>query len=408
MEPGAEDLELMESLEFASPKEQLRGWKNLAGKYPDDLIVQMNYASVLLDAGDTRAARRVCELSLTRGGRRREVVAQLALVTHAEGDSQQAFELADEALALNYRWPPLLALRASVLSERGETAAAAAEYLEAYLAEPHAWDCLREYCELTGREYRAPDEKPAGTLGPLARAWLYRFVDHAAHTPDAAGTLPGCNHTFRFTERWCRMAGYDDIATYQFVNAKGAFCDCELIFNAEGNDDTLEYLGLLGGTLTQAPTLRQALLEAEVAVEADAIPEIALPDDDGEDDDNDDDDDSGDDDGDDEAPVLLRKSSSADKLVFWPQSVSGRTWGALAHAVAAHADPGVTFWAVVIPLSGSKRGARARWAWLWSEGKCREWQLQGKHLPNDMPEAVQQAVTRGLEELAAALPDATK
>ena len=403
MEPDAEDLELMESLEFASPKEQLRGWKTLAQKYPDDLIVQMNYASVLLDADDTRAARRVCEQSLTRCGRRREVVAQLALVTQAEGDSSRAFELADEALALDYRWPPLLALRASVLSERGETAAAAAEYLAAYLAEPHAWDCLREYCDLTGREYRAPDEKPAATLGPLARAWLYRFVDAAAHAPDPAGSLPGCDHTFRFVERWCRVAGYDDIATYQYVNAKGAFCDCELIFNAEGNDDVLECLGLLGGTLDQAPKLRRSILEAEVALETDAMPVVAPPDDDGE---AEDDDGEGEDEN--AAPVFLRRGSPTDKLVVVPQSVSGRTWGALAHAVATELDPGATFWAVAMPLGGSKRSARPRWVWVWSEGKGREWQLQGKRLPNDMPEAIQAAITSGLEQLAAALPDAQK
>jgi len=415
MEPDTKDLELMESLEFASPKEQLRGWKTLAGKYPSDLIVQMNYASVLLDSGDARAARRVCEQSLTRCGRRREVVAQLALVTHAEGDSKQALELADEALALDYRWPPLLALRASVLSERGETTAAAAEYLAAYLAEPHAWDCLREYCELTGREYRAPDEKPAATLGPLARAWLYRFVDAAAHTPDADGTLPGCEHTFRFIERWCRVAGYDEIATYQYVNAKGAFCDCELIFNVEGNDEMLECLGLLGGTLSQAPKLRKAMLEAEVAVETEAAAAIALPDDDAEHDadeedaehDADEEDaehDADEEDG--EAPVLLRRGSVADKLVVVPQSVSGRTWGALAHVVATQADPGATFWAVAIPLSGAKPSARPRWAWVWSDGRGREWQLQGKRLPTEIPESLQQAIASGFEELAAALPEA--
>lgn len=404
MEPSAKDLELMESLEVASPKEQLRGWKTLAGKYPDDLIVQMNYASVLLDSGDTLAARRVCEQSLNRGGRRREVVAQLALVAHAEGDTKQALELADEAIALDYRWPPLLALRAGVFAERGETAAAAAEYLEAYLAEPHAWDCLREYCELTGREYRAPDEKPAPTLGPLARAWLYRFVDDAAHTADADGTLPGCNHTFRFTEQWCRVAGYDDIATYQYVNALGAFCDCELIFNVEGNDEMLECLGLLGGTLTQAPKLRQAMLAAEVALETDASPAIVLPESDHEPDENEADED--DEDDEDEAPVLLLPGSATDKLVVAPQSVSGRTWGALAHAVATQLDPGATFWAVATPLRGSKRNARLRWVWVCSEGKCREWQLPGKRLPNDIPEAVQQAIASGFEELAAALPDA--
>ena len=169
-QPTLEDVELMDALEFATPAEQLRGWQAIAKKYPDDVIAQLNYAAVLLDTGDTRAARHVCEQAVIRQGRRKEIVAQLALVTHAEGDSDGALELADEAIALDYRWPPVLALRASVLNERGETTAAAAEFLAAYAAEPHAWDCLRQYCELTGREYLAPDETPVPTLGPLARA----------------------------------------------------------------------------------------------------------------------------------------------------------------------------------------------------------------------------------------------
>ena len=85
--------------------------------------------------------------------------------------------------------------------------------------------------------------------------------------------------------------------------------------------------------------------------------------------------------------MLLRKGSRDDKLVVVPQSVSGRTWGGLAHAVATQLDPGATFWAVVSPLSGSKRGAPPRWAWVWSEGKAHEWQVQGKRLPNDIPDA---------------------
>ncbi|HEY6723138.1 MAG TPA: DUF2695 domain-containing protein [Polyangiaceae bacterium] len=405
--PTAKDLELIESLEFASPAEQLEGWKSIARKYPDDSIAQMNYASALLDTGDSRAAREVCERAMARRGRQKEIVAQLALVAHADGDSDQALELADEAIRLDYQWPPLLALRGSVLSERGETAAAAVEFLAAYVAEPHAWDCLRQYCELSGREYRAPDEKPAPTLGPLARAWLYQFIDQVAHTPTANGELPGCDHTFRFVQRWCGIAGYDAIDVYQFLNAKGAFCDCEVIFNTEGDDEVLDCLAVLGGTLGPAPQLRAALVAAGVAVETEATPVIvprgASDGDEAGDGDQDEDEDE---DEDENQPVLLRAAANSEPIAVLPQLASGRSWGSLAHGVATQAEPGVTFWAAVIPLGDPRRAPFPRCAWVSVDGKSREWRLTGKQLPKDLPSVVERAMADGFEKLAAEIPSA--
>lgn len=406
-EPSAKDLEFIESLEFASPAEQLAGWKSIAKKYPDDLIAHMNYAAALLDTGDTRGARQVCEQAMTRQGRQKEIVAQLALVTHAEGDSDGAFALADEALALDYRWPPILALRASVLNERGETEAAAAEFLAAYVAEPHAWDCLQQYCELTGREYRAPDEKPAPTLGPLARAWLYQFVDQVAHEPDDTGNIPGCDHTFRLVERWCRLASYDEIAVFQFLNAKGAFCDCEVIFNTEADDEILDCLAIIGGTLGPAPRFRAALLDAGVAVETEAVPVIVpRADDEGDFDDADDDIDADDEEEDEDEPVLLRASAPSEPVTVLPQLVRGRNWGALAHSAVTRADPGVTFWAAVVPLGDPRQAALPRAAWVYADGKSREWRVTGKQLPKDLPHAAAQAITDGFRKLAAEIPRA--
>lgn len=402
-EPSAKDLEFIESLEFASPAEQLRGWKSIAKKYPDDSITQMNYAAALLDAGDTRAARGVCEQAIARRGRQKEIVAQLALVTHAEGDSDQALELADEAIRLDYRWPPLLALRGSVLGERGETAAAAAEFLAAYVAEPHAWDCLRQYCELLGREYRAPDEEPASSLGPLARAWLYQFIDQVAHAPDAGGEIPGCDHTFRFVQRWCGVAGYDAIEVYQFLNAKGAFCDCEVIFNTEGDDEILDCLAIVGGTLGPAPQLKAALVEAGLAVETEAVPVIVPQ---GGDDGSDGADE--DDENEEEEPVLLRAGSKADPITVLPQLVRGRSWGALAHGAATQADAGATFWAAVIPLGDPRHDAFPRCVWVCVDSKSREWQFTGKRLPRDLPSAAERAIADGFEKLAAEIPSAPK
>lgn len=395
--PSEKDLELMDTLEVASPEEQLQGWRSLAKKYPEDPIVQMNYASALLDAKEMRAAREVCERAIARHGRQKEFVAQLALVTHAEGDSDTALGLADEAIRLGYRWPPLLALRGSVLSERGETTAAAREFLAAYVAEPHAWDCLQQHCELMGREYRAPDEKPRSTLGPLTRAWLYQFIDQTAHTPDAAGELPGCDHSFRFVQRWCDVAGYDAIDVYQFLNAKGAFCDCEVIFNTEGNDEILDCLAIVGGTLGPAPRLKADLLETGVAVETHAAAAM-VP--------RGGDDDEPEDDEDDAQPVLLRAGAGADIVAFVPQLIRGRSFGALAHAIATQAEAGVTSWAAVVPLGDPRRAAFPRSAWVCQEGKSSEWRITDQRLPKDLPRAVERALSGGFEQLAAEIAGA--
>ena len=63
---------------------------------------------------------------------------------------------------------------------------------------------------------------------------LLEYIDEAAHTPTEDGEIPGCDHTFRFTEQWADQNGIDIIDLYQFLNARGGFCDCEVCFNVEG------------------------------------------------------------------------------------------------------------------------------------------------------------------------------
>ena len=68
------------------------------------------------------------------------------------------------------------------------------------------------------------------------------YIDEAAHAPDENGEIPGCDHTFRFTEQWAQSHHVDIIELYQFLNAHGGFCDCEVCFNVEDSlfDDELD------------------------------------------------------------------------------------------------------------------------------------------------------------------------
>jgi len=63
---------------------------------------------------------------------------------------------------------------------------------------------------------------------------LFEYIDVTAHTPTENGDVTGCDHTFRFTEQWADKNGIDVIDLYQFLNAHGGFCDCEVCFNVEG------------------------------------------------------------------------------------------------------------------------------------------------------------------------------
>ena len=66
----------------------------------------------------------------------------------------------------------------------------------------------------------------------------------------------------------------------------------------------------------------------------------------------------------------------------------------------------MTFWAAVMPLGDPKQAAFPRAAWVWADGKGREWRITGKQLPKDLPQVAAQAIAEGFRKLAAEIPRA--
>jgi hypothetical protein len=47
----------------------------------------------------------------------------------------------------------------------------------------------------------------------------------------------GCDHTRRLTEVWLRGRGHDVEPVFAWLDTQGAFCDCEILANAEEQVD---------------------------------------------------------------------------------------------------------------------------------------------------------------------------
>ena len=60
---------------------------------------------------------------------------------------------------------------------------------------------------------------------------LITSIEDLANKPDETGNIAGCDHTFRFAEKWAEKNHIDIIQLYQYLNANGGFCDCEICFN---------------------------------------------------------------------------------------------------------------------------------------------------------------------------------
>jgi hypothetical protein len=49
---------------------------------------------------------------------------------------------------------------------------------------------------------------------------------------DSAVEEHGCDHTFRYTEKWLRESGRERDATFTWLREHGGYCDCEVVANA--------------------------------------------------------------------------------------------------------------------------------------------------------------------------------
>ena len=225
-----EKLELVE-IEFMEGNDPIDTFQYVADKYPGFLPARLNYASLLLDRGDTQSAKEVYTKVKKQFPDEAGAIAGLATVFAEEGDFAKAAPLAKQAIESGYDWPPCYEVIAKSLEHNGDSNEAAESYLLGYRKSPHSWDFLQNYCRLKGLPFTPPTEdiEPCITMEQLDS--LATYVDETANTPDSSGNPPGCDHTFRFAEKWSNQNNVDPIQLYQFLNAHGGFCDCEICFN---------------------------------------------------------------------------------------------------------------------------------------------------------------------------------
>jgi len=137
----------------------------------------------------------------------------------------------------------------------GEAADPHASLLEAFIASPHEWLALQQYCEASGLPYWEPGagHALAHPLDPLSELMLGLSVasllegepGDGDRDEDGDGDRDGdrdgdsartraslvdlCDHTFTHTAAWLRDTGMDEVAVYQQLLERDVFCDHEVV-----------------------------------------------------------------------------------------------------------------------------------------------------------------------------------
>lgn len=230
--------EVRESLEMLhlpgeDEAECLRELQRVSEAYPGFVPGRLNLAALQLQSGDTAAADATYRGALSDFPDEQGAIGGLATVHAARREFDEAEQLARQALDGGYEWAPLYEVIAEAREHAGDTPAASEAYLASYRRSPHSWKCLEHYCRLNSRPYTSPLQSVERLVDDEALDALFQYIDEAAHTPGEDGEIPGCDHTFRFTEQWANQNRVDIIDLYQFLNAYGGFCDCEVCFNVE-------------------------------------------------------------------------------------------------------------------------------------------------------------------------------
>jgi tetratricopeptide (TPR) repeat protein len=219
--------------ELATAEDAEPVWRRVARKYPDYVPGRLNFAATLLQLGRIVEAEE--EYRRAAADHPQEVGARagLATVLAAKGEFDEAERLAAQALAEGYDWAPCQEVIAQARLARGDQDGAAEAYLTAYEMSPHGWDSLQRYCELKGRSFTAPTASPPvePCITSAQLIDLMNFIESAASSPDEHGGRPGCDHTLRFSKLWAQRNGVDFVDLYQYLNAHGGFCDCEVCLN---------------------------------------------------------------------------------------------------------------------------------------------------------------------------------
>jgi tetratricopeptide (TPR) repeat protein len=213
---------LMLDVPGVEPEERLPVLREVVGRFPDFVPARLNLAASLLDSGDAAEAEKTYREVLEEYPGEMGAVAGLATVLAERGDLGQAELLAEQALASGYVWSPCYAVIAQARLARGDRSGAAEAQLVGYECSPHSWNHLRDYCELTGRRFEPPTGTVTFSLNHDQLRELIGFIDAADE---------GCDNTLRYSKQWAAENGVDFIDLYQFLNANGGFCDCEVGLN---------------------------------------------------------------------------------------------------------------------------------------------------------------------------------
>lgn len=245
---GFHDLpdEIRENLEMINlpgqdERECINLLRTIAQTFPGFVPARLNLAAMLLESGDIANAESTYRSVLEDDPEEIGAIGGLATVYSAKQEFQLAEGHAYLAIKAGYEWPPLYEVIAQVREHEGDRQASAEAYLRGYRQAPHSWNYLEQYCRLMERSFHSPMDIVPQTLSDERLKSLFDYIDTTAHTPDVDGQVPGCDHTFRFTEEWAEQNAVDIIDLYQFLNSHGGFCDCEVCFNVESSVFESEY-----------------------------------------------------------------------------------------------------------------------------------------------------------------------
>ncbi len=225
-----EELDLVE-ITLMEGGEATDTFRKISKKYPGFIPARLNLASMLLDSGKTSESLSIYEKVLKDFPEELGAIAGVATVLSAKKEHEKAVEFAYRALNSGYKWSPCYEVIAKAKASEGDKNGEADAYLSGYRLSPHSWSYLEKFCNITKRNFASPTESASPCITTIQLKSLIDAIEEMANSPDSEGNILGCNHTFRFTESWAENNNVDIIQLYQFLNANGGFCDCEVCFN---------------------------------------------------------------------------------------------------------------------------------------------------------------------------------
>lgn len=214
-----DQLRMLEILEDA---QKLAVLQRVASKYPRFLPAQLKLALVLMSHGRRAEAEKLSRSLAKSYPDEKGPIATLALVLADAGKLDEAEALALQAFNSGYRWIPCLGVVAQACEARGDLEGAANAHLGAYELTPHSWNHLERFCAIKNRPFHPPvEDHPPAVISQ----------DQLADLISSVSSTAGCDNTLSGAKAWALRNSVDPIDLYQFLNAHGGFCDCEIHLN---------------------------------------------------------------------------------------------------------------------------------------------------------------------------------